>query len=116
MQVTFLNASLSPVYIGSLYISLGAGLSVTTRRTAADLDRDYGLKVLVAAGTVTLTFAKEAADDVALGSQDSLVSYSNATRPLPSTIPIFSAIWNTNDNATNWSDGTNWRDATGVIT
>lgn len=44
------------------------------------------------------------------------VSYDNTTRPLPSNVPAGTWIWNTEDNAPNWSDGTNWRDADGNIT
>jgi hypothetical protein len=116
MQVTFTNVSSGPVYVGTLYLSLDAGKSVTTRRTVADLERDYGLKALIASGAVTLSFTEEAADSVALGSQASLRAYSNITRPTAASVPNFTSIWNTDDNAENWSDGSNWRDTSGVIT
>lgn len=45
-----------------------------------------------------------------------VVLYTNATRPAANTVPASSSIWNTDDNAMNWSDGVNWRDALGNIT
>lgn len=43
-------------------------------------------------------------------------SYSNAGRPAATAYAAGSAIWNTDDNAPNYSDGTNWRDAAGSTT
>lgn len=43
-------------------------------------------------------------------------SYSNVLRPAASAFSIGAAVWNTDDNAYNYSDGTNWRDAAGNIT
>jgi hypothetical protein len=116
MQVTFTNASSGPVYIGSIWMSLDAGQSVTTRRTIADLDRDQGLKVLVQSSTVTLAFAKEVGDDAFLGFPSAAPSYSNTTRPAASTVPVFTMIFNTDDHSPNFSDGTQWRDAAGNLT
>lgn len=45
-----------------------------------------------------------------------LAVYTNSNRPDPSKIPHGSMIYNTDDNAPNFSDGTNWRDAAGTIT
>lgn len=45
-----------------------------------------------------------------------LSSFSDATRPSASDYHQGASIWNTDDNAPNWSDETNWRDATGAIT
>lgn len=42
--------------------------------------------------------------------------YSNATRPAANTFTAGMMIWNTDDNAPNFSDGTDWRDAAGNIT
>jgi hypothetical protein len=42
--------------------------------------------------------------------------YSNATRPAANTFTAGMQIWNTDDNAPNFSDGTNWRDAAGLVT
>lgn len=116
MQVTFTNTTSDPLYLPSLYISLDAGKSVTTRRAWADIDRDQALKKHIQAGSVTLVFAKELGDDADTGFDNPLKAYSNATRPAANTVPMFTAIWNTNDNAANWSDGTDWRDNAGIIT
>lgn len=40
-------------------------------------------------------------------------SYSNTTRPLASSVAAGTPIWNTDDGAVNWSDGTVWRNAAG---
>lgn len=37
-------------------------------------------------------------------------------RPDPDSVPVGTIIYNTDDNAPNYSDGTNWRDATGTLT
>ena len=42
--------------------------------------------------------------------------YSNATRPSATLYPAGFMIWNTSDSAPNYSDGTDWRDAVGVLT
>lgn len=43
-------------------------------------------------------------------------TYSNALRPLATAYPAGTMIWNTDDNAPNYSDGTAWRDAVGSLT
>ena len=43
-------------------------------------------------------------------------TYTNANRPSASSLAAGTMIYNTNDNAPNFSDGTNWRDAVGNIT
>ena len=45
-----------------------------------------------------------------------LASFNDATRPLASGYPVGSSIWNTSDNAPNFSDGSIWRDAMGNAT
>lgn len=45
-----------------------------------------------------------------------LEKFSNAARLSATLYKIGTAIWNTDDNAPNYSDGTNWRDAAGTIT
>lgn len=116
MQVTFTNTTGSPLYVHTLQVPIAAGASKTTRRTSADLDRDQILKANVVLGYITLGFTLEAGDMAVLGPTGGAPSYSNATRPAASSVAAFSWIWNTSDNAPNWSDGTNWRDASGVIT
>ena len=45
-----------------------------------------------------------------------LSTYSNGTRPDANSVPAGSMIFNTDDNAPNVSDGTNWRDMVGNLT
>jgi len=117
MLVTFLNSSSTPQWVSTLQMSLLPGVSAQTRRTSAQLDMNQGDKVLIQTGAITLTFTAEPGDGAALGTGPavSLPTYTNVTRPLASTVAIYSAIWNTDDNATNWSDGANWRDNAGNI-
>lgn len=42
--------------------------------------------------------------------------YTNVTRPAANTVPLGGSVWNTDDNCYNYSDGTNWRDASGTLT
>jgi hypothetical protein len=42
--------------------------------------------------------------------------YSNATRPAATTFAAGVMIFNTDDCAPNWSDGSVWRDAYGILT
>src|SRR3954470_18329464 len=106
MQVTFTNPGSSAIWVHPLQMSLAGGSSVTTRRTPADLDREQVFKAHVVAGDITLAFALETGDTAQLGASSSPKSYSNSTRPAANTVPTFTPIWNTSDNALNWSDGT----------
>lgn len=115
MLVTFTNASAVDVFVSLLYVTIAPGGSVTTSKSRSELDQEQHFKTMVQDGTIVLSFAEEAGDDAQVGTQPHL-AFSNATRPLATAWPIFSDIWNTDDNALNWSDGTNWRDAAGVIT
>ncbi|WP_211062127.1 glycosyl hydrolase family 28-related protein [Heyndrickxia faecalis] len=45
-----------------------------------------------------------------------LTVFNNSTRPSPSYVGVGGVIYNTDDNAPNFSDGTNWRDAMGNLT
>lgn len=42
--------------------------------------------------------------------------YTDSTRPSAVGLPVGYMIWNTDDNAPNFSDGTNWRNAAGSTT
>jgi hypothetical protein len=116
MLVTFTNLSVSPVYVGMLWMSLIPGQVVTTRRSYADLDRDINFKILVQSGQVGLAFTKESGDDANIGMTHEIPSFTNLNRPAASAVVTFSEIFNTDDNAPNWSDGANWRDSSGAIT
>jgi hypothetical protein len=43
-------------------------------------------------------------------------TYTDGTRPSASSVGAGTMIYNSGDNAPNFSDGTNWRDAIGNIT
>jgi pentose-5-phosphate-3-epimerase len=43
-------------------------------------------------------------------------TYTNSNRPSASSLAAGTMIYNTDDHAPNFSDGTNWRDAVGNIT
>lgn len=115
MLVTFTNAGAEEIFISLLYKSLAAGASVTVSKSRSELDQEQPLKALVQAGTVVLSFAEEAGDDAALGTE-SFPPFTDLTRPAATAWPLYGAIWNTDDDALNWTDGTNWLDATGAIT
>ena len=115
MLVTFTNAGSEDVFLSLLYKNLAPGASVTVSKSRSELDQEQPLKKLVQAGTIVLSFAEEAGDDAAVGTEPT-PSFSNATRPAAAAWPVTSPIWNTDDDSLNWSDGTNWLDATGAIT
>lgn len=116
MLVSITNAGSTPVFLSQFYKTLQPGLTMQVRRTQSDLEADIVLKKLVVAGTITLAFTEELGDDAAVGMDSALKSYSDGTRPAASAVPTFSAIWNTTDNAPNWSDGTAWRSGAGAVT
>jgi hypothetical protein len=116
MIVTITNASSSQVHIPAYGKVLEPGGTVQTSRSMADIDGDGSLKALVVAGDVTLAFTAEAGDDIVAGFGMVPAQYNNAGRPAAGDVPAFTFIWNTDDNAPNWSDGTAWRDAAGVVT
>jgi len=115
MLVTFTNASSDDVFVSLLYKNLAPGGAVTVSKSRSELDQEQELKKLVQAGTVVLSFATEDGDNAQLGTEP-WPAFTDLTRPLATAWPVFGAIWNTDDNALNWTDGTNWRDATGAIT
>lgn len=115
MLVTFTNAGTEDVFLSLLYKNLAPSESVTVSKSRSELDMEQELKKLVQAGTIVLSFAEEDGDDAAVGTEPH-PAFTDITRPAASAWPIFAAIWNTDDNALNWSDGTAWRDAAGVVT
>lgn len=115
MLVTFTNASAEDVFVSLLYKNLAPGASVQVSKSRSELDQEQPLKALVQAGTIVLSFAEEDGDSAALGTE-SFPPFTDLTRPAATAWPLFGAIWNTDDSALNWTDGTNWLDATGTIT
>jgi hypothetical protein len=119
MLVTITNVS-SPaqqVHIPSLGFKwLESGDSVEVQRSYSDLDGDTSLKQAIADGLISLAFEAESIDSVQVFFGRVPLSFSDTTRGSAADVPVLSYIWNTDDNALNWSDGTVWRDATGAVT
>lgn len=77
--------------------------------TLHDLKTSYGW------GLVTAT-NRELVPVAVQGPPFTIQVYSNATRPDASNVPAGHMIWNSDDLAPNFSDGTEWRDAFGAST
>lgn len=45
--------------------------------------------------------------------REPLTVCTNVTRPAANTVQPGVAVWNLDDKAPNWSDGTDWRDSKG---
>jgi hypothetical protein len=116
MLVTFTNNTTEPIYLSAIECPVMVGYPVTTRRTACQLEMEQVLKEHVQAGRILLSWTLEPGDSAQMGFPSPLPSYTDTSRPLPNTVPALTFIWNSDDNMPNWSDGTNWRTAAGVIT
>lgn len=116
MLVKITNIGSDQIHLSAYGTVLNPGGEVETRRGMADIVGDESLKALIVSGDVSLVFTKEAGDDVVGGFGDTPPSYSDGTRPAATAVPAFTFIFNTDDAAPNWSDGTIWRDAAGVAT
>lgn len=115
MLVTFTNAGSDDIFLSMLYKGLAPGESVQVSKSRSELDQETELKKLVQAGTVVLSFTVEDGDNAALGTE-SFPVFTDTSRPAAGDWPLYGAIWNTDDDSLNWTDGTNWLDATGTIT
>jgi hypothetical protein len=117
MLVKITNASSDKIHVPSLGpVNIAPAAYIETSRSYSDLEGDTALKVMVETGVVTLSFTKEAGDDAGLFFGRVPTAYSDAGRPAAASVPIFAHIWNTDDDAINWSDGTDWKDAAGMTT
>ena len=120
--VTVTNRTPGSLVINKFFGTLGRFQSVTKDLTVEELEASRtALVAQEAAGNITWEVTKTAtvADDKAEFLPVSLVAlpvFANATRPDPTTLPVGSTIFNTDDGTTNISDGTNWLDPTGAIT
>lgn len=56
------------------------------------------------------------AQQLHIGREFALPVFTDGTRPAASSVKVGTTIWNSDDNAPNFSDGTNWRDAAGSVT
>jgi hypothetical protein len=80
--------------------------------TAMNAQVELALSTAVAASAT----ATEAHDTAGTALDRTHLTYSNTTRPEANTLPAGTAIFNTDDNAPNWTDGAAWRDANGELT
>lgn len=122
MQLTITNITSSPVYVRELYTSVLPGFPVVISRTAAQFQAMTGLLEAVVAATVSLALVPSATETASMVYQvidvsnpNKLPEYTTAGRPLSSTMPISSAIWNTTTDMPNFADGADWRDAAGAV-
>ena len=121
MQVTITNATAEQKYVSMLYKDLApngeTGDSVTISASQADLQAQRQLLVDVEAGDLTLAFAVEAGDSAVTGQPGTLESFANAAGlPAAADRPLFTAVWQADNATIVWTDGTNWKLATGLTT
>jgi hypothetical protein len=116
MDVTFTNVSSEQLFLpGPNLDLLPAGTAVATM-TTADMDGAERIKELITDGKITAAFVKGPNDDIAVGFPPVPPVFTNGTRPNANTIPVGSSIWNSDDDAHNWSNGTGYFDGVGTGT
>ena len=87
-----------------VYVPVGGHIDIPMSDHALISYRQGAIKKFTTAGVITsFLFAQPSA-------------FTNVTRPLATAYPVGGMIFNTDDEAPNFSDGTNWRDAMGTIT
>ena len=116
MDVTITNVSSDQLFIPGPNVDLPVGSQATISMTVGDMEDNTVLRDLVAQAKVTLVFSRDTNADITHGFGHVPQSFTTASRPAPGAVPIFTWIFNMDDDAPNWSDGTDWRDAAGVIT
>lgn len=114
------NTSTSRVAMANLVLDPGASGTLSANRVIGDYYRALELSNLVAASVISvqlngvvLTAGQLLALDTGLLSPP---SFTNATRPAAADVGSGYTIWNTDDDFTNVSNGTNWLDPDGVVT
>ncbi len=96
--------------------------NVAVHRTASVVDGVYrrvqpGYATEILLNTHADVVAWEAAQQAVLDDKPNFLGeFTDATRADPTTCNKLDSIWNDDDTAYNYADGTNWRDAVGVIT
>lgn len=75
-----------------------------------------GISFGVGSGAPDINLYRRGANVLATDDAFVVASYTDATRPAASAVPAGTQIWNTDDGAPNWSDGTDWVDAAGTTT
>lgn len=120
MLVTFTNPSATEtVFVSNIYKYLAPLEAVSgVARTPEELRADEGLLDLIQTGQILLSYVLEAGDSVPFGfvPAPAPIQKSDVTRGAANLYPPYTCIWNTTDNALNWSDGAIWRDAVGAPT
>jgi hypothetical protein len=118
MQVTITNATSADFYVSLANSNIAAGESITlTGRSTGDIDAEDQLKKDILAGSLTVVYALEAVDAVVTGQGSPLPAFANeAALPAPAAYPLFSPVWQTDNATVVWTDGTNWKLATGITT
>jgi len=121
MLVTITNATSEKRYVSALYRDLNAngttGDSVTVSRSTTDLQLERQLLIDVEAGDLTLAFAVEDGDSALAGSPGSLEVFANAAAlPAAAARPLYTPVWQADNATIVWTDGTDWKLASGVTT
>lgn len=121
MQVTITNTTSAPLPLNWAYKTLApngeTGDSITVSRTTTELQSEGQFRIQVENGDVTLAFAVEAGDSAAVGSPHTLETFADAgSLPAAADRPLFTAVWQADNATVVWTDGTNWKLASGVTT
>jgi hypothetical protein len=96
--------------------------NVTANKVTGNLIQPSGGTVTSADGTINCdndhitTTGNATANYVTATGVFKVPTYNDSTRPSASTVGAGAMIYNTDDSAPNFSDGTNWTDAVGVTT
>lgn len=82
MQITVTNlSSTNPVFVSSMYTTIAASASITTKRTIAQVAADQQLISLITSSAVSIAFTEETGDDVGgLGDLDPGVASTRTIR------------------------------------
>ncbi len=102
----------------NLPIAIGGGTLLAGASTVVPYDIQTVGTAMADSGIIRYNMSSTDAGGSSSGSISSTpgASYSNALRPAASAFNIGAAIWNTDDNAYNYSDGHSWRDSAGNLT
>jgi hypothetical protein len=97
------------------YVRAGGNLIAVGTLYVDQMRGNLGTVISLGAHELTTTGCLTANTVTATGVLE-LPTYNDSTRPTASTLTAGSAIYNTDDSAPNFSDGTQWRSATGLPT
>lgn len=118
--LNLVNKSTSRLALANRVLDPGASGTISANRVIGSYYRALELSNLVSGGYldvqlngVNLTAGQLLEFDTGLLAPP---SFTDATRPAAAAAGSGYTIWNTDDNDTNVSDGTNWLDPSGVVT